>query len=266
MFGCGHRSLFMRGKVVRALASGTGGRATPGRVLVCEPDPLDAAIVLSVLAESGHRGVGVSSPDAVRSEISKQETHGLVLAEELPGVDGRQLCSDLRAREYRGVILLLTGSPDVDREVRALREGADMAVPKPIDPRLLLARLDAAARCRAEADALSWDVLRAGDAELSVRQLRFVIAGGDPVYVTPTEARLLEYLMRNTPLTVTRDTLIDRVWPYDEIVDSNRIDVFMARLRKKVEPDPARPAYIHTTRGIGYSFRPPLRFAGPGDS
>lgn len=216
MFGCGHRSLFMRGEVVRALASGTGGRATPGRVLVCEPDPLDAAIVLSVLAESGHRGVGVSSPDAVRSEISKQETHGLVLAEELPGVDGRQLCSDLRAREYRGVILLLTGSPDVDREVRALREGADMAVPT--------------------------------------------------VYVTPTEARLLEYLMRNTPLTVTRDTLIDRVWPYDEIVDSNRIDVFMARLRKKVEPDPARPAYIHTTRGIGYSFRPPLRFAGPGDS
>ena len=250
---------------MRAAGRDASGRTAQGRVIVCEPDPLDAAIVLSVLAEAGLQGVGIASPHELRAAITQQVTHGLVLSEDLGAVDSRRLCSDLRAGEYRGVIVLLTRSPEVGREVTALEWGADAAVPKPIEPRLLLARLDAAARRRAEADALSWDVLRAGDAELSVRRLRFVIAGANPVYVTPTEARLLEYLMRHTPLTVTRDSLIERVWPEDEIVDSNRIDVFMARLRKKVEPDPARPAYIHTTRGIGYYFRPPSRRASPAD-
>jgi DNA-binding response OmpR family regulator len=228
-------------------------------VIVCEADPLDAAIVLSVLSQAGHDGIAVSSAEALRDEIARQETRGVVLSENLPGVDGRRLCSDLRADDFRGVIVLLTGSASVDREVTALEGGADAAVAKPIEPRLLLAHLDAAGRRRTESESLSWDLVRVADAELSLRQQRLAIGDRRPVYVTTTEARLLEYLMRNSPLTVTRDALVEQTWPHDELVDANRVDVSMARLRKKVEPEPAHPAYIHTTRGIGYYFCPPSR-------
>ena len=70
--------------------------------------------------------------------------------------------------------------------------------------------------------------------------------------------RLLECLMRNSGITISRDTLIDRAWPRDFIADTNRVDVYVARLRKKIESDPINPDHIKTVRGVGYVFRPML--------
>jgi two-component system, OmpR family, response regulator RegX3 len=75
--------------------------------------------------------------------------------------------------------------------------------------------------------------------------------------LTPTELRMLECLMRNQGITIGRETLIDRTWGYDFFGDTNRVDVYIRRVRKKVERDPERPEYIHTVRGLGYVFRPP---------
>lgn len=230
-----------------------------GRVVVCESDPLEAAVILSILAQGGHIGVAVSSPQAVLDEITIRESTGVVLAEGSSCPDVRQVCSDLRANEYQGAIVELLPSPDPAREANLLRGGADAVLSKPVHPHLLLARLEAASRRRVEGDPVGADVLKVGDAELSVRDLRLTIAGRRPIYLTVTEARLLEHLMHNSPRTVTRDRLIERAWPDDEIVDPNRIEVYMARLRKKIEPSPARPTYIHTARGVGYYFRPSER-------
>lgn len=226
-------------------------------VIVCESDPLDAAVILSILAEGGHSGVSVSSPGGVFDEVTMRESTGVLLAEGPSCPDVGQLCTDLRANDYQGAIVELLPSLDPAREANLLRGGADAVLPKPVHPHLLLARLEAAARSRFEAAPVGLDSLRLGEAELSVRDLRFAISGRPTVYLTVTEARLLEHLMHNSPRTVTRDRLIERAWPDDEIVDPNRIDVYMARLRKKIEPSPAQPAYIHTARGVGYYFRPP---------
>lgn len=226
-----------------------------GRVLVCDSDPLDAAVILSILAEGGHNGVASSSPSAAFDEVAIRESIGVVLAEGSDCPDVHQLCTDLRVKEYRGTILALLLAPDPVREASLLMGGADAVLSKPIHPHLLLARLEAAARSRVEADAVGSDVT-VGDARLSVRDLRFAITGRRPVALTITEARLLEHLMHNSPRTVTRDRLIERIWPDDEIVDPKRIDVYMARIRKKIEPSPTQPSYINTARGLGYYFRP----------
>lgn len=239
-------------------ASRQGSRPVQqSRVVVCESDPLDAAVILSILAEGGHSGVAVSSPGAIVDEVTAQESTGVVLAEGSICPDVEQLCTDLRANDYRGAIVELLPSLDPAREANLLRGGADAVLSKPVHPHLLLARLEAAARSRFEAARIGPETLTLGEAELSVRDLRFAISGRAAVYLTVTEARLLEHLMHNSPRTVTRDRLIERAWPDDEIVDPNRIDVYMSRLRKKIEPSPAQPAYIHTARGVGYYFRPP---------
>jgi DNA-binding response OmpR family regulator len=100
--------------------------------------------------------------------------------------------------------------------------------------------------------------LKAGDAELSVADLTFRIVGRAPVRLTPTEMRILECLMRNTGLAVNRETLIERVWGFEFFGESNRVDVYIRRLRHKIERDPTRPEFLHTVRGVGYNFRPPV--------
>jgi DNA-binding response OmpR family regulator len=98
-------------------------------------------------------------------------------------------------------------------------------------------------------------VLRVDDAELSLGELTYRSAVTPPVILTPTEMRLLEVLMRNSWIVIGRETLIERVWGYDFVGDTNRVDVYIRRVRRKIEPDPQQPRYLHTVRGIGYVFR-----------
>jgi DNA-binding response OmpR family regulator len=98
-------------------------------------------------------------------------------------------------------------------------------------------------------------MLRAGDAELSIGNLTYSSSTVSPTLLTPTEMRILECLMRNHRIIISRETLIERVWGYEFIGDTNRVDVYIRRVRRKIEPDPATPRYLHTVRGIGYVFR-----------
>src|SRR5262249_48213867 len=100
-------------------------------------------------------------------------------------------------------------------------------------------------------------LLKVGDAELAIGALTFRVAGRQPAALTPTEMRLLECLMRNQGLAISREILIERTWGHDLVGESNRVDVYIRRLRKKVERDAAAPEYIHTVKGVGYTFRPP---------
>jgi DNA-binding response OmpR family regulator len=173
------------------------------------------------------------------------------------------LSRDLRARGYAGPIVFLATQIDISAKLAAFEAGADDYILEPVAPQELLARVQAVARRYAQEDHQPMGtILRAGDAELSVADLTLRIAGRAPVRLTPTEMRILECLMRNAGLAVNRETLIERVWGYDFFGVSNRVDVYIRRLRHKIERDPAVPEFLHTVRGVGYNFRPPLERTG----
>jgi len=164
----------------------------------------------------------------------------------------------LRERQFTGPVLFVSGRRDTKDKLRAFEYGADDYVVEPFDPQELVARIDVIARrCQRSAVQTPDAKLRVGDAELQISELAFKAPGRSTVLLTPTEMRLLECLMRHVGTTMTRESLIERTWGYDFLGDSNRVEVYIARLRKKIERNPSEPEYLHTIRGLGYMFRAP---------
>ena len=228
-----------------------------GRTLVLDTDLLEAKVLSLVLSEAGHAVALINNAAAAINEAVERETHAVLTETELSGMTGFQVCKELRGRRYRGPILFVSRDHDSAKRVRAFECGADDFIAKPYDPHELLARLASIIRrCHRGDELAAGNVIKVGDAELLVGDLRLTLGDRRPVLLTPTEMRLLESLMRNHSMTLTRDSLIDRAWPTDFIADPNRVDVYIGRLRRKIERDPAHPEYIHTVRGVGYSFRP----------
>jgi two-component system, OmpR family, response regulator RegX3 len=225
--------------------------------VVLDPDLLAAKMLRLVLSEAGYSVLLVNSPAMAIAHVGTHEVQAVLLETTLPGMSGYQLCKELRGRGYSGPLVFVSQQTDIVAKLRAFDSGADDYVVKPFDPQELIARVDSIRRrcSRADHQAMG-NVLAVGDAELAVSDLTLTIRGRRPVVLTPTEMRLLECLMRNSGITISRDTLIDRAWPHDFIADTNRVDVYVARLRKKVERDPVNPDHIKTVRGVGYVFRP----------
>ncbi len=228
------------------------------RIVVVDPNPMTAKLLRFVLMEAGHEVVLVRTVDEALAQVVGRETDAVLLEVDLPDMDGFVLCKELRARRYNGPLIFVTERGETADKVRAFDYGADDFIVEPFDPLELLARVQSVTRRFKQADYQALGtILKVGDAELSIGELTFRAGGRPPVLLTPTEMRMLECLMRNAQITISRDTLIDRTWGYDFVGDSNRVDVYVRRLRKKIERDPAHPEYIHTVRGIGYVFRPP---------
>lgn len=229
------------------------------RIVIVDADSMSGRLLQFVLGEAGHKDIvharGVSE---ALEEVIGRETDAVILDMDLPDMTGVELCRELRARRYSGPIMFVSYAGTTQDKVSAFSNGADDFVVKPFDPEELVARLDAVVRRYKQADYQSLGtVLKAGDAELSIGQLTFCVEGRPPVRLTPTEMQILECLMRNVNITIRRDTLIERAWGCDFLIDTNRVDVYIRRLREKIERDPSRPEYIHTVRGVGYVFRPP---------
>lgn len=226
------------------------------RCLVVNPDPTPAKLVGFVLEEAGHSAVLVTSAREARNELCGQRADLIVLEADLPDQDGFAYCKELRSQRYDGAIIFVTRRQKSEEKVCAFRYGADDFIVDPFDPMEFAARVDAITRRfqRMDHQALG-TVLKAGDAELSINTLTFRIAGQEPVELTPTELRLLECLMRNSDVTMSQDTLIERAWRNEFTRESNLLAVYIQRLRRKIEPEPDAPDRIQTVRGIGYVFR-----------
>jgi two-component system response regulator RegX3 len=226
------------------------------RIVVVDPDPMTAKLLRFVLGEAGHEVQLTKTAKSALATVLEQETDALLLKTDLPDSDGWILCKELRGHRYTGPIIFVTKRNETQAKLRAFEHGADDFIAEPFDPAELVARVDAVSRrCkRADLQALG-TLLKVGDAELSIGELTFRAQGRPPVYLTPTEMRMLECLMRNHGITISRDTLIERTWDHNFIGDSNRVEVYVRRVRKKIELDPAQPEYLHTVRGVGYVFR-----------
>ncbi|HAZ47693.1 MAG TPA: DNA-binding response regulator [Cyanobacteria bacterium UBA11369] len=168
----------------------------------------------------------------------------------LPGITGVEICRRLRSTGDKVPIILLTAKEEISDRVAGLDAGADDYVVKPFSIEELLARVRAHLRRTQEPNP---DVLKFADLSLN-RSTREVWRGDRSIELTAKEFDLLEYLLAHPRQVLTREQILEKVWGYDFMGDSNIIEVYIRYLRLKLETETA-PRLIHTVRGVGYSLR-----------
>jgi two-component system, OmpR family, KDP operon response regulator KdpE len=221
------------------------------RILVIDDEPQIRRALARSLEGSGFdvRAVGTGA-DAVGALKWRPEI--ILLDLMLPDVDGLDLARRIRA-EIDSPILILSAHGDEARKVAALDDGADDYITKPFGIGELLARIRVA--LRHAAGQVEAPVIEAGELRIDVER-RVVTRAGVEIHLTPTEYEMLKYLALHAGKVVTHRMLLQRVWGPEHLDETQYSHVFMSQLRKKIEPDPARPQYILTEPGVGYRFRP----------
>ncbi len=221
------------------------------RVLVVEDDTDIAHALRRSLGVEGYEvrlaGDGVGALE----ETENFAPDAVVLDLGLPGLDGVEVCRRLR-RDSDVPILMLTARDGLEERVEGLDSGADDYLVKPFERQELLARLRALLRRRPPRGAAS---LVVADLRLNPAT-REVSRGERAVDVTTREFELLEYLMRNERIVVSRQSLLEDVWGYYSFAETNTVDVFVSNVRRKLESGD-EPRLIHTVRGAGYVLRAP---------
>jgi len=219
------------------------------RVLVVEDDnEIAGALRRSLRLEGYDVRISIDGEDAL-TESGVFEPDLVVLDLGLPKLDGVEVCRRLREKGDVPILMLTARDGTADRVV-GLDSGADDYLVKPFEREELLARLRALLRRRPPR----------GSASLVVSDLRLnpdtreVFRGERRIELTSREFELLEYLMRNERLVISRETLLDDVWGYAPLAETNTVDVFVSNLRRKLEAG-GEPRLLHTVRGAGYVMR-----------
>jgi len=171
----------------------------------------------------------------------------------LPGMNGYDVCRELRQRGVQAPIIMLTARGQVVDKVVGLKLGADDYVTKPFDMAELLARIEANLRRTAGASVSSPEGYQFGDVRVDFRSAE-VTRQGTAVELSAQEFRLLCYFIEHRGATLSRHKLLDEVWGYDAMPSTRTVDVHVSWLRQKVEPNPRRPSFIVTVHGLGYKF------------
>ena len=226
------------------------------RILVVEDERAVARGLEYGLTSEGFTVLWADTGQRALELVRSQNPHLILLDIRLPDVSGFDVCRQLRAEGKRMPILMLTARDEEVDKVLGLELGADDYVVKPYSLRELLSRIRALLR-RAYgdlADVSEEERLTFGEVEVDLERLQ-VYRQGRLVNLTPTEFRLLRYLVTHPDRPLSRDALIEAVWGYDSDIGSQRtVDAHMRHLRKKLEDDPSDPRWLVTVRGIGYKF------------
>jgi DNA-binding response OmpR family regulator len=220
-------------------------------VLLVEDDPAARQGLELALRRLGYEVRLAETGEAALDGICAAVADVVVLDVMLPGMDGFEVCRRLRRDSDVPVIMLTARGDDFDIVV-GLEAGADDYVVKPVEPRVLEARIRAVLRrmARAGSPAETYGELVIDRGSLVVRQ------AGREVSLTPTELRLLLVLSGSPRQVFSREQLLDLVWEQDYLGDSRLVDACVQRLRSKIETDTAEPRYVQTVRGFGYRFGP----------
>jgi DNA-binding response OmpR family regulator len=225
-------------------------RAPAPRVLVIEDEVALGRLVERVLLEEGFQALLEHSGDGGLATALQVRPEAVILDLSLPGMDGLQVCRELRARALTMPVIMLTARDGVPDRVRGLDAGADDYVTKPFAIEELLARL----RAHLRRGNPSQEVLRVADLTLEPAA-RAVTRAGAEIGLTPQEFSLLELLMRHPRQVMTRQRILDHVWGYDATPASNVVDIYIHYLRDKVDRGHEHKL-IHTVRSIGYVLKP----------
>lgn len=222
-------------------------------VFVLEDDPDILRLIQHHLKLANFETAGFASSSGMLEQAARVQPVLFLLDIMLPGESGLDVCRRIRQNrkmEMTPVMFLTAKGEEADR-VAGLELGADDYIVKPFSPRELVARIRAVLRRTQRPEKPA--IIRAGELEINGEAMSISVSGKG-VSTTPTEYRLLEYLASHAGRVFTRDQLLDAVWRDSHFVTLRSIDVFVRRLREKIEPDPEHPVYLKTVRGVGYRF------------
>ena len=223
------------------------------RILVVEDDPETAGQLLESLSTDGYQvDLAANGNDALNRGRSVDYAV-MTIDRMLPDFDGIAVMQRLREDGIVTPVLIISALGEIDDRVRGLRAGGDDYLVKPFAFAELLARVEALAR--RSATVVKETLLRVGDLEMDLVS-RTVIRRGQEIKLLPREFQLLEYLLRNEGRVVSRSMLLQHVWDLHFDPTTNIIDVYVGRVRRKVDGQQAYPL-IHTVRGVGYCVRAP---------
>jgi two-component system OmpR family response regulator len=223
------------------------------RILVIEDDPETAGQLMDSLTTDGYEvDLAVSGNDAM-SRARSADYAVMTIDRMLPDVDGIAVMRRLRDDGIATPVLIISALGEIDDRVRGLRAGGDDYLVKPFAFAELLARVEALAR--RSSTVVKETSLRVGDLEMDLVS-RTVKRGGRDIEMLPREFQLLEYLVRNAGHVVSRAMLLQHVWDLHFDPTTNIIDVYVGRVRRKVDGQQDYPL-IHTVRGVGYCVRAP---------
>lgn len=235
----------------------------PAHVLIVEDEEhLAEGLKFNLEAEGYRASIARDGETALElTGAPNSAIDAIVLDVMLPGCDGFSVVEQLRERDDRTPVLMLTARGRSEDVLRGFAAGADDYLPKPFDLSILLARLHGLLRRWA------WQRRESGSPEQA--ESAFTFAGrtidfdalelhvnGRGIRLTVMEADLLRYLVRHQNRIISRKELLEQVWRMREDTDTRAIDNFIVRLRRYIEDDPANPAFLRTVRGIGYRFDP----------
>jgi DNA-binding response OmpR family regulator len=224
------------------------------RILVVDDDPIGSRMMQFLLGEEGYVVDTVDGPRGALALVQKQTPDLMLLDVNMPQTNGFELYRRLRELDYDIPVIFVTAKGELDDRLQGLRMGADDYITKPFQPAELLARVEAVLRRYRKAGPGGSQVVRGGGVEINTSELRVTLPDRRNIFLTPTEMKVLLQLVQRAGQVVSRDDLMANVWGEHYGGESNIVDVYIRRLRRKIERDPANPAYIQATRGLGYKF------------
>jgi DNA-binding response OmpR family regulator len=223
------------------------------RILVIEDERQLARHVTQALTRHGHEAASVfDGAEGLKSAVAHPPDL-IVLDLNLPGLDGLSVLAGLHSAGCPARVLILTARGEVEHRVKGLKAGADDYMAKPFSMDELVARIEALGRRGATPTAA--DLLDVGDLHMDVHNRR-VSRAAKPVALSPREFDVLQLLMQEPGRVFSRTELCERVWQRDHEYDTRTVEIFITRLRKKVDSGFTAPL-IHTIRAVGYTIRPP---------
>jgi two-component system KDP operon response regulator KdpE len=225
------------------------------KVLIADDDAQLVRALSVTLAARGYDVVTAKDGRAAIDAVITERPDLVLLDLGMPRLDGIGVLEGIRGWSQVPV-LVLSGRTDSSDKVDALDAGADDYVTKPFQMDELLARLRALGRRRVPTGVDTVPTIRIGDLVVDLVAKQVTPASGPAIRLTPTEWRLLEVLVTNPDRLMTREMLLTEVWGPSHGNDSGYLRLYMAQLRRKLEPDPAHPRYLVTESGMGYRFAP----------
>jgi two-component system KDP operon response regulator KdpE len=222
-------------------------------ILIVDDEPQIRRVMLTTLTSHGYSVIEAASGEEALGKIRTERPDLILLDVNLPGISGLETCAEIRASSDVPIIMLTIRNSERDK-VEALDAGADDYVVKPFGVQELMARIRAALRRSSPGDATP--AFASSDLKIDFEK-RLVSVKNRPVRLTPKEFELLRHLVANRGKALGHRRLLQAVWGPDYGEETEYLRVFINQLRKKIEPDPHKPRYIHTEPWVGYRFDPP---------
>ena len=222
-------------------------------ILVVDDDQFANALVQFVLRKEGFEVETLDNPRGAMQMIQKREPDLLILDVSMPYISGFEFSSKLRAEGYETPLIFMTAKDSIEDKLQGFNIGADDYICKPYNHQELVARVQAVMRRIKKNGKLGNQSIRADHFELFPAELKVVMPGRPAIILTPKEMQVLRLLMAFPGQVMKRGQLLSEVWN-DSESNSNIVDVYIRRLRTKLEADAEKPQHIISIRGVGYKF------------